>query len=278
MTTPRNIHLNKNGNNIRITAHNTIDSTQLEARRLAESHTNPRTRLEPTLITATQQTAGIGRSAKPWQSPTGGLWATLLHPLPKPPTPIQQTLGLAIGVATTYLVRRTLAAADAPQQSINNTRLKWPNDVYINSNKVLGVLTEIITTQHQHRYALIGVGLNLNITKDQLNTIARNINSKQTPPHYPPTPTSILAETGVESDIHAVKHDLANTLSSILTTAADPTAWSDASVIEQANQLLWGIGQHQHITLNTTNSATGILLGLNNTGIPILQPHTITNT
>jgi len=243
---------------INIEHHDVIDSTQLAARRLIEARQDAGSILPPTLVTAAEQTAGVGRSAKPWRSPRGGLWATLLYPLPSSTAHIPGTLGLALGVACAHVVRRTLAVASANQETIADTRLRWPNDVYVRGEKILGVLTEIIQPK-QHRFALVGVGLNLNITPVILEEIGRTAAVK---------PTSILSRTGVVSDIDVVTADLAHALVTTLSKALRAGEWSDAGVIAEAEQILFGVGEHQRLTLGPNRTAEGVLLGLDSTGSP----------
>src|SRR5690625_682878 len=47
-------------------------------------------------------------------------------------------------------------------------QIKWPNDILINNKKTAGILTEMQAEQDQIQYVVIGVGLNVNQTADDL--------------------------------------------------------------------------------------------------------------
>lgn len=47
-------------------------------------------------------------------------------------------------------------------------RVKWPNDIFVDSKKLAGILVETKTNGAHVEYALIGIGLNLNLTSNQL--------------------------------------------------------------------------------------------------------------
>ena len=42
-----------------------------------------------------------------------------------------------------------------------NIYIKWPNDIYINDQKVCGILQEVIQNENNKRYLIIGIGINL---------------------------------------------------------------------------------------------------------------------
>lgn len=42
-------------------------------------------------------------------------------------------------------------------------RLKWPNDIVLHGRKVGGILTEVSTTDMRLDYAVVGIGLNVNL-------------------------------------------------------------------------------------------------------------------
>ena len=42
-----------------------------------------------------------------------------------------------------------------------NIYIKWPNDIYINNQKVCGILQEVIQNGNNQKYLIIGIGINL---------------------------------------------------------------------------------------------------------------------
>jgi BirA family biotin operon repressor/biotin-[acetyl-CoA-carboxylase] ligase len=132
---------------VRVLWRGSIDSTNEEARRLAEGGERG-----PVWIAAAEQTAGRGRLGRGWVSPPGNLYATLLTTLPTTlATAAQASLVAALAMADTV---RALAPA-APVQ------LKWPNDVLIAGEKVSGILVETLVHSPQGVTLAIGCGLNL---------------------------------------------------------------------------------------------------------------------
>lgn len=106
-----------------------------------------------TLLWALRQTAGRGRAGRSWHSSDD---ATLTFSLAWPFALSQQQLAglpLAVGVA----VAETLAASGI------DVRLKWPNDILRNGDKLAGILIETAVDKHQRGtiWAIIGIGINL---------------------------------------------------------------------------------------------------------------------
>lgn len=126
-----------------------IGSTNDEARRLASAGAP-----EGTLIIADEQTAGRGRLHRRWWAPpaTSLLFSLIFRP---PLAPVQaQQLTMCAG----------LAAAEAIQaQTGLDVGLKWPNDVVWKGRKLGGILTELETDGERLAYAVVGMGLNVNL-------------------------------------------------------------------------------------------------------------------
>src|SRR3954468_708598 len=85
-----------------------------------------------TLILADEQTAGRGRDGKSWQSlPGAGLWLTLIE---RPEDSSGRgVLSLRIGLA---------AAEPLDRFAAEPIRLKWPNDLFVDGEKLAGILVE----------------------------------------------------------------------------------------------------------------------------------------
>ena len=104
-----------------------------------------------TLIVADAQTAGRGRMGRSWRSDSGaGVWITMIE-RPTDATAVE-TLSLRVGLA----IAPTLDAfAESP------VRLKWPNDLYVGSRKLAGVLIEVRWREGHPEWVAIGLGVNL---------------------------------------------------------------------------------------------------------------------
>ncbi|EDM66533.1 putative BirA bifunctional protein [Moritella sp. PE36] len=103
---------------------------------------------------AEYQTAGRGRRGKKWVSPYGSHLYTSTYWSLDAGIQAASGLSLVIGIA----VARTLT-----DLGIANTQLKWPNDVYVDGQKIAGVLVEIIATAGGECHLVIGLGLNVNM-------------------------------------------------------------------------------------------------------------------
>ncbi len=124
-------------------------STNDDARAWAEAEAVRSGSIAPALFLADRQTAGRGRGAHRWWSPEGCLMLTLVVPhgqMPADRTTHAQ-LALVIGLAISKTVDQVLGKSVA--------RLKWPNDVYVDTCKVAGTLIESLPEGWA-----VGVGLN----------------------------------------------------------------------------------------------------------------------
>lgn len=102
------------------------------------------------VITARHQTAGRGRVGRKWASVPGLQlqFTVVLHP----PLPREQVsiVSLMAGLAVGECLKSLLGLQPL---------LKWPNDVFLNSRKVCGILVEMKQVDGRPRLAL-GLGLN----------------------------------------------------------------------------------------------------------------------
>lgn len=101
---------------------------------------------------ADEQSAGRGRSGRPWLSPPGaGIWlALVLRPAAVP-------LGGALSIRTGLAVQDALGVA-AP---LLRPDLKWPNDVVLNGKKIGGILCEAHWSSNRLGWVAVGIGLNV---------------------------------------------------------------------------------------------------------------------
>ena len=120
-----------------------IDSTMTEAARLAAQNAP-----HGTVVVSDEQTAGIGRLGRSWQSPVEtGIYSTILLRLPVSPQNIP-IASLLLGLGT----------ADAITGSTDLIcDLRWPNDVLIQERKAAGILAQFVDG-----CILAGIGINVN--------------------------------------------------------------------------------------------------------------------
>lgn len=137
-----------------------ISSTMDEAKKAAREGAQ-----EGTVVIAEEQTAGRARLGRVWLSPRGSIALSLiLHP----------TLA--------HLPRLNMVASLAVARSIEKvtelkTEIKWPNDVLIRGKKVCGILVESALREGNVDWAIIGIGLNVNLEVSSLSEVAATATS-----------------------------------------------------------------------------------------------------
>jgi BirA family biotin operon repressor/biotin-[acetyl-CoA-carboxylase] ligase len=132
-------------------------STNTIARRLAENGAP-----SGSVVIADLQTVGRGRGGRPWLAPGGS--ALLLSVVLRPPAPLGAddapgALPLRVGLAFARAVDE-VAGTDL--------RLKWPNDLQVEGEKVGGILCEASLTSGRGGYIIAGVGLNVAQARTEL--------------------------------------------------------------------------------------------------------------
>lgn len=128
--------------------HGAIDSTSLEAKRLAAAGAPA-----GTLVVAVSQSAGRGRQGRVWQSPPGNLYASLVL---RPDGPAARATQLSF--VTALALADTVAVLLPPGAGIS---LKWPNDVLVGGRKISGILLEAGPDGGRGRWIVAGAGLNI---------------------------------------------------------------------------------------------------------------------
>jgi len=104
------------------------------------------------VFTAEKQSAGRGRSGRTWISRQGGLFFTILE---RPRLAIADYSLLSL--VTQIAVVRTVSSVCGKK-----AYLRWPNDIYINRQKIAGVTTEISGEGDLISWLSCGVGVNVN--------------------------------------------------------------------------------------------------------------------
>jgi len=133
----------------RLLAFNELDSTNDEAKRQAGDGAP-----DGTVILARAQSAGRGRRARHWVSPSGNLYCSILV------RPAQ----ISSAVAAQYSFIAALATFDALIEvgAGHGLAVKWPNDLLLNQRKVAGILLESsLTGERAIDWIVAGVGVNL---------------------------------------------------------------------------------------------------------------------
>lgn len=109
---------------------------------------------EGLVVVAGEQTAGRGRLGRTFFSPgdSGVYMSLLLKPEIEPENAIQITTAAAVSVCKAL-----------EDMGINNARIKWVNDIFVDNRKVCGILTESSFNSQKCKidFAVLGVGINI---------------------------------------------------------------------------------------------------------------------
>lgn len=117
------------------------------------------------VVVADVQTHGKGQTDRDWASPQGGLWTSLLLDA-EPPERLRGLVPLAVGCA----------CCRALDDLGVDARLRWPNDLMIDDEKVGGILVEA-RAQGDGLTALVA-GVGINVTNDPPVEDATNLASR----------------------------------------------------------------------------------------------------
>jgi BirA family biotin operon repressor/biotin-[acetyl-CoA-carboxylase] ligase len=143
-----------------------IDSTNAEGLRRASGG-------EPSglWIWAGRQAAGRGRAGRPWTSPSGNLYTSLVL-RPGVPLATAAQLSLLAGVAAHDAV--CALADDSPGRL--DLQLKWPNDLLAGGMKLGGILLESASSASDRTPAVvIGIGINLAYAPEDIGRPATSL-------------------------------------------------------------------------------------------------------
>jgi BirA family biotin operon repressor/biotin-[acetyl-CoA-carboxylase] ligase len=153
----------------------TVDSTHKFAVRLIESG-----RASECAIIAENQTAGIGRCNRIWESPRGNLFMSIIKKLPE--NYDAGKLSLTAACAVHGAISRYIP---------DNLYLHWPNDIYYKKSKLAGILIAVIEYQ-----LVISVGINVNFApKAGTATCLRDVCGRRTV-----SVEEVFGNVSVESD------------------------------------------------------------------------------
>lgn len=151
-----------------------VDSTNSYVARLHEKIPL----FEGTIVTAQYQEQGRGQRGTIWQSePNKNLTLSLFLQPGFLPTAEQFILNKVISLGVMELISSL---------SDNDTKIKWPNDIYVGNKKIAGILIENSVSGLTLQYSIVGIGINVN--QEKFSSDLSN-------------PTSLKLVTGGEFDL-----------------------------------------------------------------------------
>ncbi len=114
---------------------------------------------EGTVVISDSQTRGKGRLERKWISPSGKniYISTIFRPK------------IEARDAPFLTLVSSIALAETIRNEGTDAFIKWPNDVLIDDRKVAGVLTEMTARGGRVDFIIVGIGVNINMTDQDMD-------------------------------------------------------------------------------------------------------------
>lgn len=162
-----------------------VDSTNTIAAECAEKGA-----AEGVVVLADSQQKGRGRHGRCWESPLGvNIYMSIIL-RPEIETKDITLITIMAAIACAHALRRITGL---------NLTIKWPNDLMVRNKKLGGILTELKTGHGRILFAILGIGINVNMNTfpDDIKDIATSIKNETGALHSRAT---IIAEVLNEID------------------------------------------------------------------------------
>ena len=119
---------------------------------------------DKTIVSANHQTQGRGRFVRKWVSdnPENIYMSFVLKPK------CEDFSKLPLANLTQYLA---LCLVKVLEEYDIEPKIKWPNDILMNGKKISGILAEAVFKKNDFAGLVLGLGLNLNMQKEELKQI-----------------------------------------------------------------------------------------------------------
>ncbi len=145
----------------RIIHYTSVTSTMEVAKELAQQWAE-----EGTVIIADEQISGRGRLGRMWLSPKGSLALSIIF---RPSLRLMSQLLMLTSLAAVHAIRQFCGLKAV---------IKWPNDILIGEKKVCGILVESEVEGELVNFAIVGMGVNVNLTPEsfpEISTLATSL-------------------------------------------------------------------------------------------------------
>jgi BirA family biotin operon repressor/biotin-[acetyl-CoA-carboxylase] ligase len=195
-----------------INYYKTLDSTNNFAK------INANSLKDGAVIISEEQTAGRGRLGRNWVSPLyKGIWMSII---------------LKPDINPIYVSKITQVVAAAVNRAffelgIEN-KIKWPNDIIVNSKKVCGILTEMNAEINHVNYVVVGIGINV------------NLDNKDIPEDLRLKASSLRIESGKEFNRKKVVAEILNKLEPLYKEFVESNDLNKSIEICRENSILIG--------------------------------------
>lgn len=191
------------------------------------SKSNP---TDGTVITASFQTNGHGQFDRKWESNQG---ENLLLSLILYPQFIPTDQQFILSMVTVVSIIEYLRAKNIP------AKVKWPNDIYVDNNKIAGILIKNSVVGSKINSSVIGIGLNINQKEFESNVHS----------------TSLSLETSSDFDVNTCLTDFCLIFEKIYN---DQKSENKMTLYSTFEQLIYGL--NEKITLQKNQSETNMII------------------
>ncbi len=218
-----------------------VDSTNNEALRRIGEISNL------TVLAAINQTAGRGQRGNSWLTHAGeNLTFSMVvrfggdqFPMLKANMQFRITVSVTLGVMD-YLEGKGI-----------DCRVKWPNDIYVRSRKICGMLIENSLNDRLISYSIVGIGL--------------NVNQKEFPPQLV-NPVSMSILTGKEYDIRLELTELCECVRRRLLDLGSPDCFN-----EYVGKLFRRDVFYEYVICSTGVTVKAKIIGVTDYGLLVLE-------
>ena len=214
---------------------------------------------EGLLVIADEQTAGRGRLDRRWWAPPGSslLMSLLLRPALPPDQAGQLTM--CLGLAAVEAIEAVTGLRPA---------LKWPNDLLLEGRKLGGMLTELRLEGERLEYAVLGLGVNVNIAFDE-----RRKTKDENDSSFVLSPSSDLADSAISLSM-VLGHPV-NRLALLAALLARCEAWYERALAGESPYTAWAsrldtVGRRVTVA-TTTGSVAGMAVGVTPEGALLVR-------
>jgi len=145
---------------IRLLKFKSVKSTNNVALRLIKKKN-----LAPVIIISERQTEGRGTMGKKWVSKKGNLFFSILFEVNDKKINFKN-----YAILNAYLLKEIIS-----KEISKKIKIKWPNDLLYNKNKICGILQEVVN-YNGNKFLIVGIGILSTSLKDIAN---RNIDNRK---------------------------------------------------------------------------------------------------
>ena len=147
-------------------------STEIELNKYLKK--NVLKNFHPIAIFSRKQSQGVGQNGRRWISPQGGIWLSAAYPI------FSREFSTDI-----FPVSIAFFLCEMFYGKSIEVKIKWPNDIFYGSKKLIGFLPKLIIRGNEVLYAKIGIGMNLNnITPNEGISLSNILNQRNLSESY----------------------------------------------------------------------------------------------